>query len=57
MSTDEQMNAVLRAWREGVRGKERRTFRIEERIALRMAPVDFKVRSRDGMGDDCDIVA
>ncbi len=40
MSSDEQMNAVLRAWREGVRGKERRVFRLEERIELRMNAIE-----------------
>ncbi|MCJ7821895.1 MAG: hypothetical protein MUQ26_02230, partial [Armatimonadetes bacterium] len=44
MSSDEQMNAVLRAWREGVRGKERRAFRLEERIELRMQAIEQRMR-------------
>lgn len=44
MSSDEQMNAVLRAWREGVRGKERRVFRLEERIELRMQAIEKRMR-------------
>lgn len=44
MSTDERMNAVLRAWREGVRGKERRVFRLEERIELRMDAIEKRMR-------------
>lgn len=44
MSTDERMNAVLRAWREGVRGKERRIFRLEERIGLRMDAIENRMR-------------
>src|ERR1035441_7742019 len=38
------MNAVLRAWREGVRGKERRTFRLEERIELRLQAIERRMR-------------
>ncbi len=44
MSTDERMNAVLRTWREGVRGKERRVFRLEERIGLRMDAIENRMR-------------
>ena len=55
MSSDEQMNQVLRAWREGVRGKERRTFRLEERIELRMQAIEKRMRKHRVAVDDWEI--
>ncbi|MEI7834185.1 MAG: alpha-mannosidase, partial [bacterium] len=46
MSSDEQMNATLRRWREGVRGKERRVFRLEERIEIRIAAIEKRLHQQ-----------
>ncbi|MEI7834639.1 MAG: hypothetical protein WCJ56_15750, partial [bacterium] len=44
MSSDEKMNAALRRWRLGVRSKERRVFRLEERIEMRLAAIEKHLR-------------
>lgn len=49
------MNAVLRAWREGVRGKERRVFRLEERIELRMNAIEWRIHAIRKDLDDWEI--